>query len=88
VLSPETERTDRRERFLGFTQIESLEEYVLVAQDKMEITIFRHNQDWQPEVLSQSNANVQFRSLELSFPITAFYEGITLQYSMPASTTQ
>jgi len=31
VLSGETERTDRREKFFSYTSIETLEEYVLVA---------------------------------------------------------
>src|SRR5437868_2961432 len=34
VLSPDTERIDRREKFLSYTGIETLAEYVLVAQDK------------------------------------------------------
>jgi Uma2 family endonuclease len=34
VLSPDTERIDRREKLSAYTQIESLEEYILVAQDR------------------------------------------------------
>src|SRR5437773_10661960 len=53
VLSEETERTDRREKFLSYTGIETLEEYVLVAQDRMEATLFRRAKPWQPEALTQ-----------------------------------
>ncbi|HEV2208794.1 MAG TPA: Uma2 family endonuclease [Verrucomicrobiae bacterium] len=34
VLSDTTETIDRREKFLSYRQIETLEEYVLIAQDK------------------------------------------------------
>src|SRR5262245_33555661 len=47
VLSPETERTDRREKFLSYTGIETLEEYVLVAQDRQQVTLFRRSRQWQ-----------------------------------------
>ncbi len=40
VLSDTTEAIDLREKFLSYRQIETLEEYVLVAQDKMEVTVF------------------------------------------------
>lgn len=40
VLSEATERTDRREKFWSYMQIETLEEYVLVAHDRMEVTAF------------------------------------------------
>src|SRR6266536_6049488 len=53
VLSETTERIDPREKFLSYRQIETLEEYVLVAQDKMEVTVFRREFQWQPEVSLQ-----------------------------------
>src|SRR6266404_3018929 len=53
VLSPDTEATDRREKFLSYTGIETLEEYVLVAQDRREVTVFRRSRQWQPEILGQ-----------------------------------
>src|SRR5712691_11604421 len=53
VLSPDTESTDRREKFLSYTGIGTLEEYVLVAQDRREVTVFRRSQQWQPEILGQ-----------------------------------
>ena len=50
VLSDSTERIDRSEKFWNYTKIETLEEYILASQDKMEVTIFRRSQKWKSEV--------------------------------------
>ena len=76
VLSPDTERTDRREKLVSYTQIETLEEYVLVAQDKMEVTIFRRSNQWQPEIASQTEQHLRLRSLDFALPLSAVYEGV------------
>lgn len=76
VLSESTERIDRREKFLSYTQIETLEEYVLVAQDKMEITLFRRANRWQPEILQGPTASLPLPSIEFSISLTSIYEGI------------
>jgi len=76
VLSPDTERIDRREKFLSYIQIESLEEYVLVAQDTMEVTIFRRTNNWQPEILRQPEQQLRLASLEFSLPLSTVYEGV------------
>jgi Uma2 family endonuclease len=75
VLSPSTEGTDRREKFLNYRQIETLQEYVLVAQDKIEMTVFRRSNRWQPEVLTQSGETLRLPSLEFQMPVTEVYEG-------------
>ncbi|MFO8027784.1 MAG: Uma2 family endonuclease, partial [Opitutales bacterium] len=51
VLSPSTERLDRREKFLSYQRLPSLEEYVLVDQEQMRVTLFRRTKDWKPEPL-------------------------------------
>ena len=76
VLSPDTERIDRREKFLSYTQIETLEEYVLVAQDRMEATVFRRANNWQPEVQRQADQSLRLASLEFTLPLRDVYEGV------------
>jgi len=76
VLSPDTERIDRREKLLSYIQIETLEEYVLVAQDKMEVTIFHRTNNWQPEILRQPEQQLHLASLEFSLPLSSVYEGV------------
>ena len=76
VLSPETERTDRREKFLSYTQIESLEEYVLVAQDHMEVTVFRRSNAWQPERKTSAEQQFELGSLQATIPLRAVYDRV------------
>jgi Uma2 family endonuclease len=78
VLSPETERVDRREKFFAYTTaLESLEEYVLVAQDRREVTVHRRADGWKPEVIT--SGKIAFRSLELTLSLDAIYEGVELK---------
>jgi Uma2 family endonuclease len=75
VLSPSTESIDRREKFFSYKQIETVEEYVLVAQRIPQITIYRRAQNWVPQVLAGSDAIAVFESIGLSLPLTQVYEG-------------
>jgi Uma2 family endonuclease len=78
VLSESTERIDRREKFLSYTQIETLEEYVLVAQNKMEVTLFRRTNRWQPEVLHTATQPLALASIDFSVPLASIYESVNL----------
>jgi Uma2 family endonuclease len=77
VLSESTEARDRLEKRLAYQRIESLEEYALVAQDKMMIEIFRRNPDgWELETYSYGD-RVRFVSIGLEIPIERLYEDAT-----------
>jgi Uma2 family endonuclease len=76
VLSPSTARTDRREKALMYRRIATLEEYVVAAQDKPQVTIFRRDADWQPMLLTVPESIVEFRSIGLAVPLSQIYEGI------------
>ena len=76
VLSPQTEQTDRREKFLSYIQIDTLQEYVVVAQDKLEATVFRRANKWQPETIRQPEELLRLPSLEFTLPLNAIYEGV------------
>ena len=57
VLSPETERTDRREKAIAYRQIPTLEAYVLIEQDRVAMTVLRRaDPGWQSELLEGSDA--------------------------------
>lgn len=43
VLSPSTEVSDRREKLINYQTISSLQEYVLVLQDKIKIEVYRQD---------------------------------------------
>lgn len=76
VLSPETERIDRREKRLAYQQVPSLEEYVLIAQDCREVTVFRRARDWSGEVLVSDGAVLELESLGVSLPLAEIYRGV------------
>jgi Uma2 family endonuclease len=76
VLSPATERIDRREKALNYRQIATLEEYVLVAQNRPHVEIQRRADDWQPTVVTSLDAAAEFRSIGLALPLTQIYEGV------------
>jgi Uma2 family endonuclease len=75
VLSPSTERTDRREKALNYRQISALEEYVLVAQQTAEVTLYRRSEHWAPLILNSLEETAEFRSIALSLPLGQIYEG-------------
>jgi len=76
ILSESTEVIDRREKFLNYRQIETLEEYVLVAQAEMKVTIFRRANHWEAEILTQPDQELRFRSLNASLPLKTVYWGV------------
>src|SRR5260370_35560938 len=53
VLSPETERSDQREKGYAYALIESLKVYVIVSQGQCELTILRPARPgrWSAEVV-------------------------------------
>jgi Uma2 family endonuclease len=76
VLSPSTERTDRREKFLSYQRLHSLSEYILISQDKLQVSIFRKANDWAPEQLL-ANDTLSLPSLAFDMPIAELYEDVT-----------
>lgn len=77
VLSPSTHRTDRREKLQNYRLLESLEEYVLAAQDERKLTIHRREDGWRSTSYAGLDAAAEFRSIGLSVPLTELYDGIT-----------
>jgi Uma2 family endonuclease len=61
---------------VSYTQIPSLAEYVLVAQDRVEVTVFRCANQWQPEASSLPNQFLELKSLAFRGPLGALYEGV------------
>jgi Uma2 family endonuclease len=75
VLSPSTEGTDRREKFMNYRRIPTLEEYILIAQDTPEVTIYRRSTDWKPTILTTLEAVGEIQSIDLSLPVAQVYDG-------------
>jgi Uma2 family endonuclease len=76
VLSPATERVDRREKLWSYITIPTLEEYVLVAQETPAVTIYRRRADWQPETIIGLESTLLLESVGLSVPLRELYENV------------
>lgn len=78
VLSESTERIDRGEKFQNYTRLESLQEYFLIAQDRMEVTAFRRSNGWKAEVLHGAGTELRVESIEFSMPLRDIYDGVSV----------
>jgi Uma2 family endonuclease len=79
VFSPITEDIDRREKVLNYRRIAALEEYLLVAQRSPQVIVFRRSDDWSPVELTELDAVVESRALELSVSLEDIYAGTGLR---------
>jgi Uma2 family endonuclease len=75
VLSDSTEMDDRRSKFLAYTTIPSLQEYVLIAQDVPQLEVMRRRASWKPEYLFADDT-LRLESLGLSVPVREIYRDI------------
>lgn len=77
VLSPGTEAYDRHQKFKLYRRSPSLEEYVLVGTEQIEIEVFRRNDQGRWEIIDFGPGDmVEFQSLSLTFSIEQIYQGI------------
>ncbi|HTG17669.1 MAG TPA: Uma2 family endonuclease [Blastocatellia bacterium] len=77
VASPATAATDRREKLLAYEKIPSLLEYVCVAQDEINVLVYRkaENVHWWEETLVPDDV-VELESVNLSVRLKDIYEGV------------
>ncbi len=80
VLSPRTSLTDRREKMFAYKEIESLDEYVLIEQDRMYAEIYRRRKsgdlwDW---IEFETGEEIEFASIDFKMPMTEVYAGVEL----------
>ena len=80
VLSPNTEAYDRGSKFRMYRRNPSLQEYVLVSADAIEIELFRKIEadDWRI-INYQAGDSVELKSVNLTFSIEDIYKGITFE---------
>lgn len=75
VLSPSTERLDRREKFLSYQRLPSLQDYVLVDQQQLQVTVFRRTGDWKPERLGAGDV-LRLPAVDFEQSVAAIYEDV------------
>ncbi|MGI8468594.1 MAG: Uma2 family endonuclease [Pyrinomonadaceae bacterium] len=77
VLSPSTENYDRGEKFLRYTnQIETLQTYILISQDKPLIEIFsrQENGGWESEIIEGMESVLKIDSIECEVVLSELYD--------------
>ncbi|BAZ84781.1 Uma2 family endonuclease [Dolichospermum compactum] len=78
VLSPSTEALDRGDKFSDYQEIETLQEYVLVSQNRQRIDCFRRNSEGRWVLYSyRGNQQLELTSVNFSCPLTDVYEDVT-----------
>ena len=76
VLSESTEAKDRLEKRVAYQRLVSVKEYVLVAQDKLQVEVIRRvNEGWQIETYGHGDI-VKFSSVGLEQPLESLYEDV------------
>lgn len=80
VLSPSTELHDRNTKFLHYQKIPSLQEYVLVSQDKARIESFRRQKDKDTWLLVDKKGlheSIDFPAIGATLALANAYEQVS-----------
>jgi Uma2 family endonuclease len=83
ILSPSTERTDRRLKLPAYQIIESVREIMLIDADSHHAELYRRENDhWGIRLVRGAEATLYLTSVDLRISISELYEGIAI----PAAT--
>jgi Uma2 family endonuclease len=75
IVSPDSERTDRREKATAYYLIPSVECYVIVEQERVAMTVLRRGpHGWKPEQLEGKDAVLRIECLDFAVPLATLYE--------------
>ena len=78
VLSDSTERIDRQEKFLAYRSLESLQEYILVSQDRREVTVARKRDNWQSVRLTGGDFELELSCTDQLLGSARIYRNVDL----------
>jgi len=76
VLSDSTERKDRAEKFYNYRKLESLQDYVLVAQDCQRVEIYSRSQAWELTLFTQEEDKFSFNSVGIDLTLAEVYQDV------------
>lgn len=74
VMSKSTAFKDRTKKLWEYAQIESLQEYATLEQDRKMLTLYRRRSEWVGESFSQGD--VMFESIDLTMSIDEIYDRV------------
>ncbi len=75
VMSPSTERIDRREKFFAYRTLNSLREYVLIEQDAPVALAYVRTEDRWATQRPEPTGVLTLPSLDFSIPVAELYRG-------------
>jgi Uma2 family endonuclease len=79
ILSPGTERHDRRTKLVIYRQIASVEEILLIDSETYYAELHRRqNAHWITELLRGRDMSITLNSVGLAIPLSELYEGIAI----------
>jgi len=79
ILSPSTERHDRRVKLPAYRQIATVQEIVLIASDGLYAELHRRaGGQWITEILRVREAAIALTSVGIEVPMSDLYEGIAI----------
>jgi Uma2 family endonuclease len=84
VLSPTTETYDRGRKFGHYRQLDSLREYVLIAQDRVAVERYvRRGDEWVLTDLLSMEDTLSLPSIDCHIPLREIYARVTLPEAPP-----
>ena len=75
VLSRSTRKIDKKDKLLEYINIPSLQEYVIIEQDFVDIEIFRRSNDWHSKHYFLGD-EITFESIGLTLPVEEIYHRV------------
>jgi Uma2 family endonuclease len=75
VLSTSTERIDRNEKFIAYTQLPSVEEYVLVHQYRSQVEVYRRIDGWTLHMYGPGE-EIELASLDIYISLDELYTAL------------
>ena len=88
VLSDSTEKYDRGIKFSHYRRLDTLQEYLLIAQDRFSVEVFQRQGDgsdaWLLSAAAEREAEVRLSSLGIAVPLAEIYAGVEFPPEPPA----
>lgn len=78
VLSHSTRRTDEKTKLLEYINIPTLQEYVVIEQDIVDISVLRRSDDWRTTHYFLGE-DIHFESIDLTLSVASIYHRVENQ---------
>jgi Uma2 family endonuclease len=79
ILSPSTERSDRRLKLPAYQKLESVREIMLIDADNYHAELYRRENDhWGIELVRSAEPVLRLASVDLRISMCELYEGIAI----------